>query len=126
MNKSLFAAVIALVIPASTVASPSGKFEPAICQFNTTARIPCDIKYEYGNRASHFLMTIRWSDGPETRLSRETGVPSGTPWTDSLGGKWLQTDRLNYGRGVYAFVNVRNNNVISIRNLEWSGGPRGD
>ena len=115
-NRLLVAAFsISLILPSLVQASPSGQFESHRCQYNQSIQMSCDIKHEYTGRMDNMLTTIRWSDGPVTRLSRVVGSAQNTPLTDAYGGLWSQESvRLNGDSMNVIYTNVDNGNQITI------------
>lgn len=116
LNKSILGTfLIYLLIPFSSTASPTGKFESFLCQYNQHVVQSCQIKSEYGNRMSFLLMTIRWDDGPVTKLKKQTGESSYL-WTDAYGGKWQHTSSPNprSNNKLSIYTNIENGNQIRI------------
>ena len=111
--------LITLLMPLTSIASPSGMYRPAACEINQRGSETCQVKYNYLGRMEYMQMTVRWPDGTVTKFKKRTG-DSNAPWTDSFDREWVETSNTVAGIDprLTLLTNVRNGNVISLRMLD--------
>ena len=86
------------------------------CVYNGTIAQRCQVKSEYEGRMEFLVTTIRWEDGPVTRLKNPTDH-SVDIWTDAYGGKWTygpNTTQDEDGLG-HVYTNINNGYQILLR-----------
>ena len=96
------------------------------CVYNRTIAQRCQVKSEYEGRMEFLVTTIRWEDGPVTRLKKTTGN-SGDIWTDAYGGKWTHgpnTTQDEDGLG-HIYTNINNGNQILLRRYRRKNKEKG-
>ena len=86
------------------------------CVYNGTIAQRCQVKSKYEGRMEFLVTTIRWEDGPVTRLKNPTDH-SVDIWTDAYGGKWTygpNTTQDEDGLG-HVYTNINNGYQILLR-----------
>ena len=111
--------LITLLVPLTSIASPSGKYRPAACEISQMGQKTCQVKYNYLGRMEYLQMTIRWPDGTVTKLKKPTGNSS-APWTDYFGRQWVERGDTAIGADPRKtiFINMSSREVFSIIMLD--------